>query len=88
MERDWPNKHDNHEFDYDRDGDQQSVLEGNELKNILAQSLKLEQEMMTKYTIVAERVHDDPELKERLKNFAEGNAKRSRQLEDEIREIH
>ncbi|MFC0212187.1 hypothetical protein ACFFK0_06900 [Paenibacillus chartarius] len=56
-----------------------------ELLNVLEQSLANETELLRTYVIAAERIHENEELKERLQNFAEGNAKRSRQLQDEIR---
>ena len=49
-------------------------------------ALDVEENQMREYLITAERVHDDPELKERLENFAQGNAKRSKQLSDELSE--
>lgn len=55
-----------------------------ELKSILESSLQEETELLRTYTILAERVHGQEELKDRLQNFAEGNAKRSRQLMDEL----
>jgi hypothetical protein len=41
---------------------------------------------MKTYLITAERIHDNEELQKRLRNFAEGNAKRSRQLMDELKD--
>lgn len=73
-----------HEKDYDRDGDRGDTLNGADLKNKLQDSLAKENEMMKDYLITAERVHSNDELKERLENFSEGNAKRSSQLEDEL----
>ncbi|WP_196305289.1 hypothetical protein [Metabacillus sediminilitoris] len=35
---------------------------------------------------LAERIHDNEDLQNRLRNFAEGNAKRSRQLMDELKD--
>jgi hypothetical protein len=46
----------------------------------------VEEDLMRTYLITAERIHDDDELKERLENFAEGNAKRTKQLMDELNE--
>jgi hypothetical protein len=57
------------------------------LKALLARSVEQETEMLRTYTIAAERVQDDEPLKERLRNFAEGNAKRSRQLMDELQRL-
>jgi len=42
---------------------------------------------MRTYLISAEKVKDDDELKERLENFAQGNAKRTKQLIDELQEM-
>ncbi|OIJ10485.1 hypothetical protein BKP37_18290 [Anaerobacillus alkalilacustris] len=57
------------------------------LIEILQTSLDQEEEMMRTYLIAAERIHESEELKLRLREFAEGNAKRSRQLMDEIKRI-
>jgi rubrerythrin len=54
------------------------------LKEVLENSLETEEDLMRTYLITAERIHDDAELKERLENFAEGNAKRTKQLIDEL----
>ncbi|MFL6554863.1 MAG: hypothetical protein ACJ8MO_01955, partial [Bacillus sp. (in: firmicutes)] len=54
------------------------------LKEVLQESIATEENLMRTYLITAERIHDDDELKERLENFAEGNAKRSKQLIDEL----
>lgn len=54
------------------------------IENVLKNSLEIEEDLMRTYLITAERVHDNKELKERLQNFAEGNAKRTKQLLDEI----
>lgn len=67
---------DGHESPYGIDRDS--------LKSILQQSLDQETELLRTYTITSERIHDNEELKSRLQNFAEGNAKRTRQLMDEI----
>jgi predicted DNA-binding protein len=56
------------------------------LKEVLEDSIEKEEDLMRTYLITAERIHDDDELKERLENFAEGNAKRTKQLIDEINE--
>ncbi|OLO39383.1 hypothetical protein BTR23_10125 [Alkalihalophilus pseudofirmus] len=74
----------NHDVDYDRDGDREDQISKDQREEILKENLKQEEEMMKSYLILAERTHDDDVLKNRLMNFAEGNAKRSRQLEDEI----
>ncbi|MED3623789.1 hypothetical protein G4Z05_09210 [Bacillus thermocopriae] len=57
------------------------------IKEILENSIEIEEDLMRTYLITAERVHDDGELKERLVNFAEGNAKRTKQLLDELEEM-
>ncbi|MFH7817720.1 hypothetical protein [Neobacillus thermocopriae] len=57
------------------------------IKEILENSIEIEEDLMRTYLITAERVHDDGELKERLENFAEGNAKRTKQLLDELEEM-
>ena len=57
------------------------------LEELLQTSLDHEEEMMRSYLIAAERVHESEELKLRLREFAEGNAKRSRQLIDEINRL-
>ncbi|WP_078427394.1 hypothetical protein [Alkalihalobacterium alkalinitrilicum] len=77
----------NHDVDYDRDGDREDQISKDQREEILKENLKQEEEMMKSYLILAERTHDDDVLKNRLMNFAEGNAKRSRQLEDEINQI-
>jgi predicted DNA-binding protein len=56
------------------------------LKEVLEDSIEKEEDLMRTYLITAERIHDDDELKERLENFAEGNAKRTKQLIDELNE--
>jgi rubrerythrin len=56
------------------------------IDDILENSIEMEEDLMRTYLITAERVHDDDELKERLENFAEGNAKRTKQLIDELNE--
>ena len=60
--------------------------EKNNLEEILGNSIEVEEDLMRTYLITAERIHDDDELKERLENFAEGNAKRTKQLIDELNE--
>ncbi|KKI88969.1 hypothetical protein WQ54_29105 [Bacillus sp. SA1-12] len=76
----------NHELDYDRDYDYEDEISKKSLKQILEMSLERENEMMKTYLITAERIHDNQELQNRLRNFAEGNAKRSRQLMDELKD--
>jgi rubrerythrin len=56
------------------------------IDDILENSLEREEDLMRTYLITAERIHDDNELKERLENFAEGNAKRTKQLIDVLNE--
>ncbi|MDE5411834.1 hypothetical protein [Alkalihalobacterium chitinilyticum] len=76
----------NHDIDYDRDGDREDELTETQIVNLLKSSLQQEEEMLKTYTILAERIHDNDVLKNRLENFAQGNAKRSRQLEEEIKQ--
>jgi rubrerythrin len=54
------------------------------IEDVLENTVQMEEDLMRTYLITAERVHDDPQLKERLENFAEGNAKRTKQLIDEL----
>jgi rubrerythrin len=56
------------------------------IEEVLSNSIEIEEDLMRTYLITAERIHDDDELKERLQNFAEGNAKRTKQLIDELNE--
>lgn len=58
--------------------------EQEKLEEVLEHSIEVEEDLMRTYLITAERVHDDDELKERLENFAQGNAKRTKQLLDEL----
>jgi rubrerythrin len=60
--------------------------EKNNLEEVLEHSIEVEEDLMRTYLIAAERIHDDVELKNRLENFAEGNAKRTKQLLDELNE--
>lgn len=60
--------------------------EKNNLEEILEHSIEIEEDLMRTYLIAAERIHDDDELKDRFENFAEGNAKRTKQLIDELNE--
>ncbi|MEH7096112.1 hypothetical protein [Neobacillus vireti] len=57
------------------------------LEVILKNSKEIEEDLMRTYLITAERIHDNDELKERLENFAEGNAKRTKQLIDELKDL-
>ncbi|WP_186580454.1 hypothetical protein [Aquibacillus kalidii] len=77
----------NHEQDYDRDHDREDYLSEDHLRHILQSSHDMEVKLMREYLITAERVHHNPDLKERLQNFAEGNAKRTEQLLDELRNM-
>ncbi|MCR2804045.1 hypothetical protein [Paenibacillus soyae] len=58
-----------------------------ELIATLEQSLEKENDLLRTYVITSERVHHNDNLKERLVNFAEGNAKRTKQLIDEIEQL-
>ncbi|MGG3562805.1 hypothetical protein ABES03_14515 [Neobacillus rhizosphaerae] len=60
--------------------------EKDKIEQVLEHSIEVEEDLMRTYLITAERIHDDEELKERLENFAEGNAKRTKQLIDELNE--
>lgn len=55
-----------------------------DLDEFLQASIDQEEEMMRSYLMAAEHVHDSDQLKLRLREFAEGNAKRSRQLINEL----
>jgi rubrerythrin len=54
------------------------------IEEVIENSIEIEEDLMRTYLITAERIHDNDELKERLENFAEGNAKRTKQLLDEL----
>jgi hypothetical protein len=75
----------NHDQDYDRDFDREDRLSNDHLRHILQSSHDVEVKLMRKYLLASERIHDNPELKARLQNFAEGNAKRTEQLLDELK---
>jgi hypothetical protein len=77
----------NYNKDYDRDHDCEDHLSKTGLKGILENSYEIESKLLRDYVSTAERIHDNKELKDRLQNFAEGNAKRSRQLLDELKTI-
>lgn len=77
----------NHEKDYDRDHDREDALTDDSLKAILQTAYDAESELMRRYLIASERIHNDDELKVRLANFAEGNAKRTKQLQNEIEKL-
>ncbi|MBO9128566.1 hypothetical protein J7Q84_02495 [Bacillus sp. 165] len=72
---------------HETNGEAYHDIDAASLKDVLQLSLEREEEMMRTYLITAERIHEQPELKERLQNFAEGNAKRSRQLIDELKNL-
>ncbi|WP_257984305.1 hypothetical protein [Neobacillus cucumis] len=57
------------------------------LVSILENSKEIEENLMRTYLITAERIHNNNELKERLENFAQGNAKRTKQLIDELNDL-
>jgi hypothetical protein len=57
------------------------------LKETLERSLELENQLLRTYAITAEAVHDNHELKNRLHNMAEGNAKRVNQIENELEKL-
>ncbi|OLS36778.1 hypothetical protein [Bacillus sp. MRMR6] len=63
-------------------GEEKEILE-----DVLKNSIEIEEDLMRTYLITAERIHDDDELKDRLENFAEGNAKRTKQLIDELNDL-
>lgn len=73
-------------MDCDQPG-QECGIDKTSLKEILQQTLEKEEELLRTYTITSERLQDNEQLKDRLQNFAEGNAKRSRQLIDELKLI-
>lgn len=77
----------NHHQDYDRDNDREDALSKQALQEILKQSYETETELMRNYLMVAERLHGYAELKNSLENFAEGNAKRTKQLEDALQKL-
>jgi len=54
------------------------------LKQTLEETLELENQLLRTYAITAEAIHEDHELKTRLHNMAEGNAKRVNQIEYEL----
>lgn len=66
---------------------QKDKEEEENLEVILENSKEIEEDLMRTYLITAERIHDNDELKERLENFAEGNAKRTKQLIDELNDL-
>ena len=56
-------------------------------EEVLKAFIEAEEALMRTYPISAEKVKDDDELKERLESFAQGNAKRTKQLIDELQEM-
>ncbi|MDQ0230032.1 hypothetical protein [Metabacillus malikii] len=77
----------NHDVDYDRDHDREDALTREALLSELKETLNLETALLRKYIVVSEKLHNEKELKHRLTNFAEGNAKRTFQLENEINKL-
>lgn len=59
-------------------------IEKADLLTVLQKTLEQETDLLRTYTLTSERIHDNEQLKIRLQNFAEGNAKRSKQLIDEV----
>ncbi|HJV46915.1 MAG TPA: hypothetical protein VJ824_14450 [Bacillota bacterium] len=76
-----------HQQDYDRNHDRRDRITDRSLKDVLTESIDMEEELMRRYLIAAEKIHDNEELQIRLRNFSEGNAKRSAQLIDEMRDL-
>ncbi|HZG16425.1 MAG TPA: hypothetical protein VE710_15655 [Candidatus Bathyarchaeia archaeon] len=72
---------------FDHDSDPQRIMDPTALLETLKTSLSIENDLMRTYLITADRIHDNEELKIRLQNFAEGNAKRTQQLLDEIKRM-
>ncbi|MCQ6281380.1 hypothetical protein [Bacillus sp. EB600] len=56
------------------------------VEETLKNSIEIEEDLMRTFLMTAETIHSDHDLKERLENFAQGNAKRSKQLLDELNE--
>jgi len=77
----------NNDKDYDRDNDREDRLDINDIGHILEDFEKNESEMMIRYTTTAERIHNNDNLRNRLLNFSEGNAKRAEQLKSEISDL-
>ncbi|MBB3111166.1 hypothetical protein FHS18_003234 [Paenibacillus phyllosphaerae] len=63
---------------------QDDEMNKDELIALLEMTLERENELLRTYVIASERIHNNAALKLRLINFAEGNAKRTKQLIDEI----
>lgn len=77
-----------HNLDYDRDGATDDVMNHKQIAKTLEETVRIENELMSTYLQVAEKIHDNDELKVRLQNFAEGNAKRTKQLKDELKTLN
>lgn len=77
-----------HNVDYDRDGAMDDALNPDMLAQALQDNLEKENELMRTYIHLAERINDNAELKDRLENFAQGNAKRTMQLKDELKSMN
>jgi hypothetical protein len=77
----------NHSNDYDREKDKEDVFSNEMLFEVVESALNVEKEMMQSYLVAADRIHDNEVLKLRLREFAEGNAKRSTQLEDVLNQL-
>lgn len=71
-----------HDHDHGEDSINQKTL-----KETLERSLELENQLLRTYAITAEAIQDDHELKSRLHNMAEGNAKRVNQIEYELEKL-
>lgn len=71
-----------HDHDHGED-----TMNRKQLKQTLEETLELENQLLRTYAITAEAVQDDKELKSRLHNMAEGNAKRVNQIEDELEKL-
>lgn len=66
---------------------EEGEMDQEELIATLEQSLEKENELLRTYVITSERLHQNKDLRERLVNFAEGNAKRTKQLIDELQQL-
>jgi tRNA isopentenyl-2-thiomethyl-A-37 hydroxylase MiaE len=76
-----------HNKDYDRNNDREDAYSNDLLKEVVGSALDVEKEMMQNYLVAADRIHGNEALKRRLREFAEGNAKRSSQLEEELNQL-
>lgn len=68
----------------DCDQDEACGIEDSGLLAVLQKTLEQETDLLRTYTLISEQIHGNEPLKTRLQNFAEGNAKRSKQLMDEL----